>query len=347
VLDQTEFKTSGTSDFSVITGTTIAAILQQSFEECVDVVRDAYIAHAANRSVNPPSVFLRFPDKPNARIIGLPTHLHEPWSVSGIKWIASFPDNVNRGIPRASAALIINNHDTGYPIACLEGSIVSAVRTAASAALAASYLSSRGRVAKTLAIIGTGFIARYVYQFLIGCGWRLDNVRLYDLDPTRAEHFAQTVCEGEAHASVTVARDLASALDQAELVLFTTVASNPYVHDSRLLSHNPLILHVSLRDLAPELMLDACNIVDDVDHVMTSDTSLHLAQKLSGRTDFVAGTLVDVMQHRCAPDFTRPVIFSPFGLGVLDLAIGKRVYDLAVTAKKNVVIDGFFCDLER
>ena len=93
-------------------------------------------------SVNPQSVFLRFPDRPNARIIGLPSHLSAPWEVSGIKWIASYPDNIRAGLPRASAVLIINSHEHGYPLACLEASIISAARTAASAVLAARYLSA-------------------------------------------------------------------------------------------------------------------------------------------------------------------------------------------------------------
>jgi N-[(2S)-2-amino-2-carboxyethyl]-L-glutamate dehydrogenase len=333
--------------FSVITGRTIWNLLRDEVETCIATVREAYLAHADGKSVNPPSVFLRFPDKPSARIIGLPTHLEKPWQVSGIKWIASYPDNARRHIPRASAVLIINNDETGYPLACMEGSIISAVRTAASAALAASELSANGREAAALGIVGTGYIARYVHRFLLGHGWNIGRLRLYDIDEEQAQRFATRARIAGQHDAVDVARSLEEAVRESDLVLFTTVAGTPHVRDAALLRHNPLVLHLSLRDLAPELVLHANNIVDDVDHVMSAGTSLHLAEQDVGHRNFVTGTLSDVMRGDCAVAAGQPTIFSPFGLGVLDLAIGKMVYDRAIAAGSDLQVEEFFYDLER
>ena len=70
------------------------------------------------------------------------------------------------GIPRASAVLILNDPATGYPFAVLESSIISATRTAASAALAAHALTrTRGRPAP-VGFVGAGLIAHYVHTFL-------------------------------------------------------------------------------------------------------------------------------------------------------------------------------------
>ena len=88
------------------------------------------------------------------------------------------------------------------------------------------------------------------------------------------------------------------------------------------------MLHVSLRDLSPEIILGSTNIVDDVEHCLKADTSPHLAEQRLGNRDFVDGTLADVMDGRVALPADRPVVFSPFGLGVLDLAVGKHVYDV-------------------
>lgn len=334
--------------FSVITGRTIFRLVHDNLDGCMEAVRTAYLAHGEGRSVNPASFFLRFPDRPNARIIGLPSHLAAPWEVSGIKWISSFPDNIHKNFPRASAVLILNDHETGYPFACMEASIVSAARTAASAVLAAGYLvPDKTRCVKNLGIVGTGLISRYVYRFFKGTGWRIENLHLFDMDPKQAERFQEKVCKPEDAVSVRIAPDLNSLLRNCDVVLFATVAARPHVHDPGVFSHHPLVLHISLRDLAPELLLGACNVVDDIDHVMHADTSPHLAEKLTGRRDFVTATLPEIISGRKIADHSRTVVFSPFGLGVLDLAVGKWIYDQAVAAAENTAVEDFFYDLER
>lgn len=328
--------------FSVITASTIRALVFEDLNGCIDVVRDAYLAHDKGLSVNPHSVFLRFEDRANARIIALPSHLSSAWNISGLKWVASYPDNVANGFPRASAVLLLNSSEHGYPFACLEGSIISAARTAASAVLAATHLRNGDRRVRTLGIVGTGLIARYIYLFLAGTGWEIDTVVLFDLDRSRAEKFAAKINRHE----VVVAPEVSALLKQSELVVFATVAAQPHVSDAELIRHNPVILHISLRDLHPELLLNACNIVDDTDHALQANTSLHLAEQLTGRRDFISGTLAQVINGERRVDHSRPIVFSPFGLGVLDLAVGKLVYDRAVSKGQHQLIDEFFDEAE-
>src|SRR5881296_3878848 len=191
-------------ELSIINGKSVFDIVRAHRDECLDVVRDAYLAHARGQSVNPDSNFLRFPEKPDCRIIALPAYVGDGFHVAGLKWIASYPGNIQRGIPRASAVLVLNSYDTGYPFAILESSIISASRTAASAALAAYWLSGQSRRAHSLGIVGTGFIARYVYDFLVDTGWDIDEVRLYDTSPAESEKFRDTACRLERHRSVKV-----------------------------------------------------------------------------------------------------------------------------------------------
>ncbi|MGW3465339.1 2,3-diaminopropionate biosynthesis protein SbnB [Streptomyces olivaceoviridis] len=333
--------------FAVISGKQVEQALGGREKELVDLVEATYRLHGAGDSVNPPSYFLRFPDRPTARIIALPASIGGPARVDGLKWISSFPDNVRTGLPRASAVLILNDHDTGYPFACLESSVISATRTAASAALAADWLSRTRSRPRRVGFFGTGLIARYIHTFLAGSGWTFDAVGVHDVSPDSTAGFCGYLSQAGATGRVTVHDSAEDLVRSSDLVVFATVAGRPHVTAPGWFAHNPLVLHVSLRDLAPEVLLASANFVDDVEHCLKADTSPHLVEQRTGNRDFLNGTLYDVLQGRAAPPHDQPVIFSPFGLGVLDLAVGKYVYDQVARAGELRLIDDFFHDLRR
>jgi N-[(2S)-2-amino-2-carboxyethyl]-L-glutamate dehydrogenase len=333
--------------FSVISGAQVQEALRGRERQITELVEETYRIHGAGDSVNPPSYFLRFPDRPSARIIALPASIGGKVRVDGLKWISSFPENVAAGIPRASAVLILNDHDTGYPFACLESSIISATRTAASAALAADWLTrSRSRPSR-VGFFGTGLIARYIHTFLAGTGWSFDEIGVYDLSADSAAGFRGYLERLGTAGRITMYEDGEQLIRSSDLVVFATVAGEPHVSDLWWFGHNPVVLHVSLRDLAPEILLASTNVVDDVEHCLKANTSPHLVEQLTGSRDFLAGTLDDVMTGRVTVPADRPVVFSPFGLGVLDLAVGKYVYDEVARSGELRVIDGFFHELRR
>ncbi|MEU0196469.1 2,3-diaminopropionate biosynthesis protein SbnB [Streptomyces afghaniensis] len=335
----------GTADsppsLTLVSEAAVGAQIEGHREECVDLVRRAYLTHDSGDSVNPQSGFLRFPDNPRARIISLPAYLGGEFGAAGLKWIASFPDNPRtHGIPRASAVLLLNDPETGYPAACLESSVISATRTAASAVLAAETLGG-GRTARRVGVVGTGLIARHVWKFLRDLDWKIGGFTLYDLDPAAARAFGEELT-AEGAQDFTVAEDVEQAFTECDLVVLTTVAGEPHIHDPKLLDHAPLVLHLSLRDLAPEMVLAAQNITDDTEHAVRERTSLHLAEQARGGRDFITGTLADVLLGRVDVDRSRPIVFSPFGLGVLDLAVGSWVHSRARAAGTGHVVPDFF-----
>lgn len=328
------------ANLRVITGAEVLAEVSVDREACQLAVREGYLTHDAGNSVVPHSSFLRFPHRERDRIIALPGYLGGTFDVAGIKWIASFPGNTAEGIPRASATLLLNDCTTGYPFACLESSIISATRTAASAVLGAEALVG-SRDAATIGFVGTGLIADHIRQFFRDLGWRVGGYRLYDTKPEAARRFAD-VCEADGATDVRVVDSIDKAFTESDVVVLATVEGTPHVHDVSLLRHNPVVLHVSLRDLAPELILGAFNITDDIDHAVRERTSLHLAEQQNGRRDFVHGTISDMLNGRLRRPEGQPAIFSPFGLGALDLAVGKWVYDRVVARGGGQSIPDFF-----
>ena len=333
--------------FSVISGAQVQQALQGREKQIMELVETTYRLHGDGDSVNPPSYFLRFPDRPSSRIIALPASIGGQLRVDGLKWISSFPGNVAAGVPRASAVLILNDHDTGYPFACLESSIVSATRTAASAALAADRL-SRGRPRpRTVGFLGVGLIARYIHTFLNGTGWSFDEIGVHDLSADSAAGFRGYLEKSPGDGDITVHDTAEELIRSSDLVVLATVAAQPHVTDPSWFGHHPVVLHVSLRDLAPEILLTATNIVDDVEHCQKANTSTHLAEQKTGTRDFLHGTLNDVIAGRVTVPADRTVVFSPFGLGILDLAVGKYVYDEVERSGNLHVIDDFFHERHR
>jgi ornithine cyclodeaminase/alanine dehydrogenase-like protein (mu-crystallin family) len=95
------------------------------------------------------------------------------------------------------------------------------------------------------------------------------------------------------------------------------------------------------------IVLASQNIVDDVDHCLKANTSLHLAEKATGNRAFVSGNLVSVLDKKLKLDPRKPRIFSPFGLGVLDLAVGNLVLEKAAASGQALVLPDFFSDAAR
>jgi 2,3-diaminopropionate biosynthesis protein SbnB len=306
----------------------VRRVLDGRHAEVVAAVRHAYLEHTRGETAVPESVFLRFPGNARDRIITLPAYLGGDEPVAGVKWIASFPGNVAAGLERASAVIVLNSTSTGRPLCVLEGSVVSARRTAASAALASATLSGAGPV-EGVALIGCGVINAEVLRFLTVVHPELRSVTVFDLDADRAEAFARNHAAG---LDVTAVRDPEEALAAHSLVSLATTATAPHL-DLRACRPGTLVLHVSLRDVTIGGVLDAVNIVDDRDHVLRAATSVHLAEQHVGHREFIQATIGELLltgeKHPRDPE--RVTLFSPFGLGVLDLAVA----DLALRAARK------------
>jgi 2,3-diaminopropionate biosynthesis protein SbnB len=327
-------------NFNIIKGKVVEQLIWQQPEIIYEVIKQTYISYHQENNSDTASYFLRFPNNPKARIIALPTYLSldDKKSIAGLKWIASFPENIKIGLPRASAVIILNNCETGYPYACMEGSVISAARTAGSAVLAAEYINNRQKKAKKIGFVGTGYIAKTIYRFFEALLWEFDESLLFDNKPIYAEKFKREFV----NSNITITESLEQLITECDLIVFATTSATPYIHNTAWFRHNPKILHISLRDLAPEILMQANNIVDHVEHVLSANTSPHLTLQQYGNKNFINGTMGNLLAQNITLDTSKPTIFSPMGLGILDLALANYVYQAAYQTDKLISIDDFF-----
>ena len=329
-------------DILVLKEREVRSLLEGRELELIDTVRATYEAHAMGRTALPQSAFLCFPDDSRNRIVALPAYKGGNDPAAGIKWVSSFPGNLDMGLDRASAVVILNSTKTGRPKALVEGSVISARRTAASAALAAQCLNEQNQISN-VGLVGCGVINFEIIRFLMAIWPDARRFQIFDVDLQRALRFKQKCQEAFDEIDMEIATDIRAVLSGSLVTSFATTAATPHIFDLSMCSAESTILHISLRDLGPDVILSSENIVDDVDHVCRAQTSIHLAEQSAGHCNFIRCTLPQVLigAATARSNSGRVVVFSPFGLGILDIAVGQLVYDLALAQSLGEVIEAF------
>lgn len=326
----------------LLKGDEIERLLHNQEAAIIEAVKNAYQTHAHQQTIMPPNSYLRFPEKEKERIIAKAAYLGGGFQEAGLKWIASFPSNLGKGIERASATLILNDVETGHPTAILESSIISAKRTAASAALAAKTMSKHEKVT-TVGLIGCGLINFETLRFLIHVFPSIEEVLLLDLSAERAKVFTDKVLGLNSQLKVKAVSELNDVLSACQVIACGTTAVHPFIKSLKGHQPNAIILHTSLRDLTEDMILSADNVVDDIEQVCSNQTSLHLAEQKVGNKDFIRTTIGDILNGDAQPNDANQdlAIFSPFGLGILDLALAHLVKKLAKEQQLGTAIDEF------
>jgi len=167
---------------------------------------------------------------------------------------------------------------------------------------------------------------------------------LFDIEAGRADAFRPAVAAALPGASISVAASVNQVMAEAAVLSLATTAVTPTIADLSICPRGATVLHISLRDIVADAIAGADNIVDDVDHALRAQTSLHLAEQKLGHRKFVRATLAEVLlgEQVARADATKPVVFSPFGLGVLDLAVASLILAEAGKTSVGQRISGFF-----
>lgn len=291
--------------------------LRPEWPDLVDMTESAVRVLDTGEYAQPLKPYLRY-GGPKNRIIAMPAYIGGSIQGAGIKWIASFPGNLERGLPRAHSVTVLNDPETGKPVAILNTSAPSIIRTAAvSGLMLRHYLKHRPDGRLRMGIIGFGPIGRHHLMMALALGGhRVERVRVHDLRKPDLSLLPEAIQD-----RVEVVDTWEEAYLESDVCMTCTVSERRYIHFPP--KPGSLLLHVSLRDYVPEALASVKTvIVDDWDEVCREDTDierLYLEKRLV-RQDAVP--LADVVCRGClsglAPEET--VLFSPMGMGVFDIA---------------------------
>jgi len=180
-----------------------------STEEIIQMLEDVFEQQAAGRTQMPPKpgIFASDSESWRAMLAYVPA-----LGAAGIKWVSVFGQNTDHGLPQISALIIVNDMKTGFPKAILDGSWITAQRTAAASALAGRYLARSD--ARSLGTIGCGVQARSHVEALLAV-FPITDVFAYDIDESAQERYVREMSarhDVKVHA-VTTPRAAVESLD--------------------------------------------------------------------------------------------------------------------------------------
>jgi 2,3-diaminopropionate biosynthesis protein SbnB len=307
--------------------------LELPYPTLTGAIRGAIGCLASGDFAQPIKPYLRYRE-PQNRIIAMPAFVGGPFDVAGLKWIASFPGNIEKGLPRASSIVIVNDAANGSPIACINGAYLSVMRTAAvSGAVLEEWTKSRDGGRKlSVGMTGFGPIGKdHVRMAKEILGGRIGTFKVFD---PRAD------VELAKQSGVELVSSWQDAYADADLFMTCTVSKDRYVDLPP--KRGSLHLNVSLRDYTARTFPEFRGrvLVDDWAEVCRENTDIeHFTRECgldqAGSVSLAEAFSTEIFSKRWNDD--APIFFCPMGMAVFDMAIAKLVLD--ESRKRNVGID--------
>ena len=297
--------------------------LNVEWSALLSIIKSAVQIKNTGDYCQPLKPYLRYNDYKN-RIIAMPAYLGGDVCIAGIKWIASFPDNLKASIPRAHCTIILNDALSGIPLAFFNSARLSVLRTVAvSGAILEAFLACRGGKLK-VGIIGFGPVGKGHYQ-LINEHFidRIEEIGMYDI---------RGIAETD---DIFLCRKIPTKIQNSweylysisDVVITCTVASTPYIDVKP--RDNALLLNISLRDYNSQIYSWVKNsiIVDDWDEVCRENTDIENMNKDFGLLKKDTLDMYDVLFKSALTNISKsPIMFNPMGLAIFDIAISKYYY---------------------
>jgi ornithine cyclodeaminase/alanine dehydrogenase len=304
-------------DTLILTQSDIAELI--SMDAVVDAVEKAFAAYGRGEAQMPAKVYLSL-EQHNGDFRAMPAYLD---GSAGVKWVNSHPDNPKKhGLPSVMGMYILSDPANAYPLAVMDATLLTALRTGAAGGVASKYLAVSAP--RTLGFIGCGVQSRHLlaaHRVVYGD----IELRMADANAGAAAAFA-----AEAGGRVASLEDAAA----CDIVCTTTPVRTPIVKREWISSG----AHINAmgadgpgkQELDPEILTAATLVIDDAHQAHHSgEINVPLASGALA-VDDIYGTLGDIVAGtkpgRTADEIT---VFDSTGLAIQDVAVARVIYDLA------------------
>ncbi|MEW5691944.1 MAG: 2,3-diaminopropionate biosynthesis protein SbnB [Candidatus Hydrogenedentota bacterium] len=296
------------------------------WDETIDIIEKAVRCLDTKDFAQPIKPYLRYRDLTN-RIIAMPAFVGGEINLAGIKWIASFPKNIDKGIPRAHSVVVLNNPDTGEPIAIINTALLSIIRTSSVTGLMIRYyLKERPLKNIKIGLTGWGPIGRHHYKMCTELLQdKIDKISIFDI----REIDSDTI-KGPYKNKTSIVKTWQEAFRDMDIFITCTVSKAPYVDEKP--KDGSLQLNVSLRDYKVNILdYTKAIIVDDWEEVCREKTDIEMMHLQRGLKKEDTKSIADVVCHNAMALYptNMSIMFNPMGMAVFDISIARYYFDKA------------------
>lgn len=303
---------------------------------------------------------ISFPDKISQifnedtqdRINCLPATLH-PQKVCGMKWVAVFPQNpINHRLPNLNASILLSEIETGYPIAFMDGTLCSDIRTGAVSAVAAKYLARPD--SKVIGFIGSGEQAKMHFLMLKHVLPELKQCRVASRQKSSELNFIEQMSVLYPDVEfIACNSDYEKSVRDADVVV-TAISCQAPILQSEWLSDGVFYSHVGGWEDSYEVPLSmnkiVCDAWDAVKHRTQTISRLYKMGKLTD--DDIYADLYEIVSGKKTGRVTstEKVYFNAVGLSYLDIALSLMFYNKVkgqITSHLNMHQQSVFTDVHN
>lgn len=293
------------------------------------IAEQAFRAKAQGRIQMPAKIYLRL-DKYKGDFRAMPAYL-EGMEACGMKWVNVHPQNLKHGLPSVMALIIINDPKTGFPLAVMDGTYITNLRTGAAGGIAAKYLARKN--SSRIALVGCGAQAQTQLMALNEI-FDIETVFLYDCVKSQPETFLKKT--RYLGLKMSVLENIPDCLKNADIVVTTTPSRRPIVKP-RWIKKGTHINAIGAdapgkEELETEILKKAKVVVDDIAQARHSgEINVPMARKTITAKDIHAD-LGDIITGKKQGRTTKEeiTVFDSTGLAILDVAIADFVYRQAI-----------------
>ncbi len=308
--------------------------------QCMDLVAQALRALAVADGLNPLRWGVALPD--GRGILGMmPGYLASPPAL-GLKVVAVFPGNHGTELDAHQGVVVLFDEGNGVPLAILDASEITAIRTAAASGVATELLARTD--ASELAIIGSGVQARTHLEAML-LARPIRRVRVYSPDRGRRRAFVEREGRGR-DVEITAASSVEQAVESADVICTVTSSREPvmmgeWIKDGAHINAVGASVH-SARELDTAAVVRSRLFVDRRESTLNeSGDFLFPKQEGAIDDDHILGEIGEILLGR-ADGRTRPdeiTLFDSLGLAVEDLAAARYVHDRALDEGLGTEVD--------